>query len=287
MSAGRFAAALLLLGLATSCAETPGRPVFFDLALEALPGDDGDPARFTSASGWQVELDRAVIAIGPIYLYENPPLDRQADDAWTERPLHALLGWVEASAHAHPGDNLFDGGAIKGEYLQQIAFDLIDQPKAGLGLARGVAGQVGSLSLILWEPGDATLGAVELLEDHHAYVIGRASKDGVTIEFAGGVLIPDIGVKRRVDGLAADFELDDGGLLIVGVDPAAWFDQADFELLTSQAEQDEQGRWVIDEATQVGIAWNQALHRPYAWTGRWQADAASLAEYPLVEGASE
>ena len=287
-----------LLACATSCGQTPGHPVLFDVALEALPGDDGDTARFTSATGWTVELDRAVIAIGPLYLYENPPQAREAD---TSRPLHALLDfhgldfdtlveWIEPSAHAHPGDNLFDGGAIKGEMLDQVAFDLIGEPgqaspgKAGLGLARGVAGSVGSVSVILWEPSGGTLGPADLLEDHHAYVIGRASKEGVTIEFAGGIQIPDIGVKRRVDGLAAAFELADDGLLIVGVDPAAWFDQANFDLLPTQSVQDEQGRWQISEDTQVSIAWNLALHRPYAWTIRWEADAASIADFPLIPG---
>jgi hypothetical protein len=283
----RLAPALMLV-LATSCGETPGRAVLFDVALEAVPGDDGDIAHFTTATGWAVELDRAVVALGPVYLYENQPLAREADEGWTDRPLHAVLEWLEPTAHAHPGDNLFDGGVLVGELLHQVAFDLLAEPgKVGLGLARGIAGEVGSFSLILWEPGGGTLGPVDQLEGHHAYVIGRASKDGVTVEFAGGLALADIGVNRRVDGLAADFVLDDEGLFIVGVDPATWLDQANFDLLPIQSEQDEQGRWRIGEATQVGIAWNLALHRPYAWTGRWEPDAASIAEYPPVEGVSE
>jgi hypothetical protein len=277
----------VLLVLATSCGETPGRPVLYDVALEVVPGDDGDAARFTTATGWQVELDTAVVAIGPIYLYENQPLAREVDEGWPERPLHALLDWIEPTAHAHPGDNLFDGGVLVGEMLHQVAFDLLGEGKVGLGLARGVFGEVGSFTLILWEPGGGTLGPVDLLEGHHAYVVGRASKDGVTVEFVGGLSLPDIGVNRRVDGLEAGFELDDGGLFIVGVDPAAWLDQANFDLLTMQSEQDEQGRWVIGEDTQVAIAWNLALHRPRAWAGRWEPDAASIAEYPRVEGVLE
>ncbi len=287
----RHVCSLVLLALlmgAASCGETLGRPVLFEIGLEVDAGDDDDPASFSTATGWEVELEQAVIAVGPIYLYENRPIASVPDDA-SEWGLQALVSGVGElllpTAHAHAGDNIFDGGVLKGEMLHQIAFDLLAAPsRVGLGTARGIAGPVGSFSVILWEPTGQTLGATDALGDYHAYVSGTASKDGQTIAFEGGVVIPDIGVNRRVDGLAADFELDDDGLFIVSLDPAAWFDSANFELLLSQSEPDDQGRYALHEDTQVAIAWTQALRRPRSWSGRWEPDAASLAEFPLAEG---
>jgi hypothetical protein len=234
---------------------TGGRSVFFDVAIQ--PSQEMvEGGTFTTDLGWHVALDEAVIAIGPVYVWEEPGwtglarADGELD--LTEDPLAWLGELVVPTAHAHPGDVHFEGGELKGEYLDQVAFDLLGGEAVVLGTARGIAGEIGSLTVVLDPPGPTTLGPVESLHGFHAWVSGRAQRGREVVEFEGGLAIPAEGVQRQVDGVPIDGELDDDGTLVLGLDPSAWFAQADFGQLDATNEAGD--RMAITAGSQVANA---------------------------------
>lgn len=263
-------AALGLLGCHAGERGTAGHSVQFDVAIEAAPSP-GDELGFVTETGWHVELDEAIIALGPFYLWEQgsyagaTPGDEPVD-GW----LAALGELVVPTAHAHPGDVHFAGGELRGEFLGQLAYDVLRGAPARVGRARGIAGDVRSLSVILDPPGASTVGDAALLHGYHAYVIGTATRGRNTVPFEGGLTIPAEGIQREVDGIPLEIELDDDGTLVVGVRPRAWFADAHFEQLdTDNAEGD---RRLITADSQVAAAWYIGARTAAAFYARWTTD---------------
>jgi hypothetical protein len=252
--------ALALAGCGELGSGTGGRAITFEMAVEPAH-DMATDATFITATGWTVELHEAVVAIGPVYLFENEPWFASAG------------GWrdlVVPTAWAHPGDAQFKGGEVRGEYLEQVAFDLTTGHAVALGEARGIAGEVGSATVILDPPRATTFGnpaSVEALRGYHAYVVGTATRGRQTVEFEGGLAIGNAeAIERKVEGVAVDSVLDDGGTLVLGVQPRVWFDQARFETL---GETTADGRKWIGEDGQVGHAWYVGARSTAAFYTRW------------------
>jgi hypothetical protein len=271
---------VLLLGGAAACTPegsgTGGRSVLFELAVEP-PTYMVEGGAFTTQSGWDVELDEAVIALGPVYLWENPSvsgLDRSAPDGGFD-----LVGWasdmVIPTAWAHPGDQWFAGGELRGEFLEQYALDLLDGRTLSLGPARGIAGEVRSLTVILDPPTASTGGDPLSLRGFHAYVAGFARRDGIEIAFEGGLEIPAEGTQRQVDGLPVQFDVDDGGTLVIGVHPRTWFDQAHFDTLDVRGPD---GRWMITPESQVAASWFIGARSAQGYFARWTTTEFELAQ---------
>ena len=78
-----FALALAMGGLA-ACLPTAGVPITLGLAFESL--SDGS---VVTPSGWDVELDEAVLLLGPIHVYAplDEGLDEGGDGARSKGPL--------------------------------------------------------------------------------------------------------------------------------------------------------------------------------------------------------
>jgi hypothetical protein len=270
-----FFAVLALASVACSVegSGTGGRSVFFDVAVQS-PSYMAEGGRFTTESGWEVELDEAVVALGPVYVWEKSGFAGLAkgDDELdlVAEPLAWLGELVVPTARAHPGDVYFNGGTLRGEYLEQVAFDLLDGEAAVLGTARGIAGEIGSVTIVLDPPGDATLGHAESLHGFHAWASGRAWRGRELVEFEGGLAIPAEGVQRQVDGVAIEGELDDDGTLVLGVSPRAWFAQADFATLDTPNEAGD--RMVIAPGSQVANAWFLGARTSDAFFCRWTTD---------------
>jgi hypothetical protein len=252
---------------------TAGHSVQFDVAIEAAPSRSGD-ADFVTAAGWHVELDEAIVAVGPFYLWEQgsyaaASLDDEPVDGFVAL-LDTLGELVVPTAHAHPGDVHFAGGELRGEFLGQIAFDVLRGAPARVGHARGIAGEVRSLSVILDPPGATTAGDAGLLQGYHAYVVGTATRGRHVVPFEGGLAIPAEGTQREVDGIPLETELDEGGTLVVGVQPRAWFADAHFDQLdTPNAEGD---RRLITAESQVAAAWYIGARTTAAFYARWTTD---------------
>jgi hypothetical protein len=236
-----FAAALVHCDMASG---TGGRPVEFELHLRA-GSSRGEAGSFETSTGWHVKLERAFIAIGPVYVYQNPP----PLAFFAPARIHDFL---IPRAHAHAGDEHFNGGEVKGEYLGQIAFDVLDPQGVRISDVPGTLGRVQSASIWLAPPRTSILGNAQALHGHHAYVVGSAEKDGLLIPFEGGLDIENEGTKRRVDGIPLDSVLDDGTHLTFVIHPRAWFDAAHFDMLS---EKNDQGRYVITPESQVRTAW--------------------------------
>ena len=246
---------------------TGGRSVIFRVGNESpayMTGQDS----FITATGWTVRLDEAWIAVGPIYLWENPPGFRSAPTDGFD-PLAAAYDLVVPSAHAHPGATHFDGGTLRGEFMEQFVLDLTRPDGVELGIARGIEGPVDSMVVILDPPTQSTRGEVEALQGHHAWVSGTAEKDGQVIEFEGGLDVPAEGGQREVSGLSVSFELDTEGTFVFGIHPRAWFDQAHFDRLDMKADS---GRMLITPDSQPGIAWLLGIRSKDGFFARWTTE---------------
>ena len=249
MSWSRWAVPALLLATSQlcSCADsgTGGAAVQFEMAVISAPDPGEDLGTFTTRSGYRVQLSEARIALGPIYLYENPPPVARAPG-----PLRRLWDVLVPSAYAHPGDQHFAGGAVKGEFLEQVVLDGLTDERLDLGVVQGVAGPARSFSVLL-EPPRST-EASSLLHGHHAYVVGTAEKDGMSYSFEGGLDIPNEGTLRKVEGIPLDAELEQGTRVTIELHLSRWFADADFARLSTVAPS---GGYVIDEQSQVRGAW--------------------------------
>ncbi len=230
---------LFLVASVAACEPgTGGRRAVFELVVA--------PARTTSfrtIAGWEVTLEEACLAAGPIYFHAQPALARLPERLWD---------FVVPSAHAHPGVDHFDGGEVRGEWPEQLAVDLLG-PSAALGTREGIAGDIRSVSLGVHPPRAGTSTAC--LRGHQAYVVGVATRDGTSIPFEGGLDIDGTGTKRRLQANVA-IEIDDGRRLVLALDPRPWLDHAQFDTLAEGAGG---ARRVIEPAGQVWNAWSLGL----------------------------
>jgi hypothetical protein len=243
--------------IAGACDAAAGREVRVSMALAAEHRAGGRPDHFVTATGWDVTLDEAVMVLGPIYLFENPPPTASLLPWW--RPD----GWLVRTARAHAGDQHFSGGAVLAEYVGQLAFDVRRGEPVALGQYTATAGWARSFSVVLDPPRPVR---EETTHGHQAWVRGHATKDGMTVPFEGGLDIPDAGRMRRVEGLPLDALLEDGGIFTLVVHPDAWFDMADFGKLP--IESGDAARSLTRE-TQPGAAWFNAARGANAFTGRY------------------
>ena len=244
---------------------TGGRAVDFELAFEVGASIE---APFTSSAGWEIQLDEADIALGPVWLYENAPAQSRSegpDSGWLGG-LHELL---IPTAWAHAGDDFFDGGRLLGEFLEQRAVSLRDGDGGEAGAARGVAGNVRSVSLVLDPPSSVTTGDAEALGDAQMWVSGRAQRE---LE-GGGLEVVDFYGHLRLDedarelrGIPANFDLDDDGRLVLRVDARRWLDEAQFDRLETP---DAEGRYEIGPNTQPAVAWTLAARNANSYAIAW------------------
>ncbi|MDI3289438.1 hypothetical protein [Polyangium sp. 15x6] len=253
----RFAFALLALGSLGSAgcdlpSGTGGRAIEFEMRFGTAWRPGLPPGSFETSTGWRVELGEATVAIGPVYVHENPP-PLAGLGAPRGKGLSDMLWDVLVSdAHAHAGDQHFDGGEVKGEWLGQLAFDVLDPGGVYIGPVPGTEGRARSLSIRLDPPRASIGGDGGALRGHHAYVVGVAEKDGLVVPFEGGLDIEEEGTKRSVDGVPLDVSLGDGIVVGIVIHPSAWFDGAHFDRLT---EKNAAGRFVITPESQVRTAW--------------------------------
>lgn len=260
----RALVALCSISTTAGCLEgsgTGGRPIIGDLELRAQWV--GEPGHIETSTGWTIELDEAVLAIGPITFFElAPPLSLEPNPSpdLSDR----LYSWLVPTAHAHPGDEHFYGGRVMGELYQQVAFDLMEGSHTIPAGLRGLAGEVRSFSIALDPPDGRTKGAQDDLRGFHAYVVGTAHQDEQVVPFEGGLTIEDAGTLRRVDGIDADMVFDRGGTVVVSIHVDAWFDEARFDEL----EDEHDGRFTIGEGDQAHNAWRIAARNGRTYSAR-------------------
>lgn len=215
----RFCLSLFSAFLLVACGEsgTGGEAISFSLGFASIPPEGQGPGRFTATTGWEIELEEASVAVGPLYLHTRA--------APTASLFDRLKGLVIASAHAHSGFDNYDGGQVRGELLEPVVVDLLEGGVQQVRELRGVAGPVRSVSLELSSISRAPFAGGQ------AWMKGVARKDGEEVRFSGVLQLPDDPKLRRVTGLPASMELENGGEVVLEIHPIHWFGRLDFSAL--------------------------------------------------------
>lgn len=247
-----------------SCNQTSGETARFQTGLTGgLSGSD-TVSSFTNSRGWTVTLSEAYIALGPVYFYSSPP-----QTALLER----LMG--NGTALACPAHAQFDKGAVLGEVLEQYAVDLLSGEVVDTGLRYGVAGTAHMFEVHLHPPGEVAPGSAastfEPLDGQSIWVAGTATKDSTTVEFEGGLTIPDEGTLRIVTSIPTELEIRDvaeyPGRAVVKVHLDDWFHNVDFGSLTEVASS---GRYVISKDTQAYQALGVGMRSRTSYAATWR-----------------
>ena len=249
-----------------SCeAETAGRSIRFQTAAEGAVDSGAALTDFETASGWRVELTRALALLGPIYFYGGEPMA-------SRRLVLPGIGVAEAC----PTHAQYDYGAVLGEVLEQYAVDLLAEKPTPTGEIDGQAGTCHTVEVHLHPQGDQGLrlasdaDTAALLEGNSIPLEGTAEKDGEAVPFRALITIPDEGTTRIVQSIAANVVLDNvsdkPGRLIVQALLDIWFSKVDFSTL---GKTDEDGVFLFTEGTQARTALIQAVHNRYAYRVVW------------------
>ncbi|MDC0712822.1 hypothetical protein POL68_30455 [Stigmatella sp. ncwal1] len=252
-------------GVRCGLSGTGGRPVTFQMGLRTAwaPGE-AQRGRFTTDTGWQVELTAARMLLGPIYLFENPsPLQ----GSLTRRLWQDMGGLLLPTAHAH--ETFFSGGRVLGEWDREVVFDLLEGGGAAhvLGRSPGIAGTVRSFSLLLQPASAGVQGSVASLEGHSVVLEGKASREGRTVAFRAGLDFPPPVEMQRVEFVPSEVELDDDGVFIVEPKPHVWFSGAHFDRLEAPAGG---GPVTVTPESQVYRALFINLRRHTAFSSAWE-----------------
>ncbi len=242
---------------------TAGRSIFLEVAVESIAEPGRALGQFSTDTGWDVTLDEARIAIGPIYAYA--PTDTAM--ARLGRALSPV-----GVAYAHGGADPFNGRHVRAEVRDQIAFDALSPAPASFGEIDGEAGLVDSLTVALEAPEAAN---VDAMHAHHAWVSGTATQGAMTVAFEGGVDLPEDGLIRRVEGIRVDDVLDDAVTLVVGTRVLEWLRDAHFDRLTETAPS---GRMLITPESQVRGAFYLGIRTTAAWSARVEASEGAMGE---------
>jgi hypothetical protein len=217
------ALALPMLALVGGCVDTTGGArVHFAAIVENDALADGGAAVWADAdSGWTLRLDRATLAIGPVYLWsDEPQLDVNGVGLRAPVRRRGLLDLLVPAAHANGADQ-FRAGFLRAEVTDQVEIDLLADLELHLGEGRGLAGPVRSGEVWL-EP----LSGGETLS-----MEGQAERAGEVVPFSVELSYDDRWVDveggdspvvlRRLRGLELEGTLAEGGALRVHIDHRA------------------------------------------------------------------
>lgn len=216
----RFISLFCLLGLVACNGSTGGELVEFE-AYAAGPEDavQGEPYVFTTARGFRVTLERAMLHIGGVYLNQSVPTSVAADTS------------------------CYLAGLYVAEVTGGFDVDVLDPapqafPVAGFGTSERAK------TAEIWLSG----GELEAETDPTviADLEGVAEKDGQTWPFEATITIGEnrklpadetqpgsrpICKQRVITPIAVDLAASDGGALLVRVDPRGWFANVSFDEL--------------------------------------------------------
>lgn len=236
-----------------ACGATEGDVVTIEVALETPSA----PSSFTTDTGWEVRLDEARIAMGPLFAFA-PRLEGGA--------VAAVRSFLFPVARAHGGTDPLNGRRVRAEWLRQVAFDAVSNEPVTVGQIEAESGEVDAVTVTLNPPEPAI---AEATEGHHAWVRGEATKDGTTVVFEGGLDIPNAGLSRRVENISIDAFLEEGGRWVITVHASEWFADAQFDRLT---EQNEEGVFLITPESQVRSAWLLGARSTRAYSTRFELE---------------
>ncbi|MDX9722584.1 MAG: hypothetical protein RBU37_17690 [Myxococcota bacterium] len=255
-----FLVGLSLFATMGACSEEEGeQPIVFELAVSGAASVDGAQASFETYAGWKVELDTALLSIGPIYFYEG-----EAEDG----SLASLFSLP--SAYACPSHAQYNKGRVLGELLRQEPVDLL-VGRSELGALDGLSGRLRAAELHLHPWGEISStpnnGASQALAQQTVLFRGQAQLGEQSIAFEAHLDIPDEGLMRVVESIDTDVELrgDGSGRVLFEVLLDQVFATVDFASLTTQ----EQNVYVFTADTQAYNALLRGLRSRYAYRMSW------------------
>jgi hypothetical protein len=229
-----FAAALCAL---SGCADTGQDRI--EIALE-LQGTELS-APFDASGGWQVELDSAELAFGPLYLCAGTSAGELCDTA-------------------------------RAEYLDSALLDALDPEPLAAATLDGITGSVrsymydmGLTSLLTQEEPLSTSGSQEL-DDHSLRVQGTARNGTTTLPFFAELAIQQesdtergVPVIRSQARSGFEHTLGEGAeRLRVRYDPRSFFVSIDFDAMLAEAD-------CADSAGEVSCEQVQVAEGSQAW----------------------
>jgi len=216
-----------LLLLAACSTSTGGELVEPDVQIAGA-----GPVQDVSIGAWSLSLDRADLAVGPLYLWSEVPASADEDA----------------------------GGKLVGEAPDQVVLDVLSQESLALSDARGLGGPVGSIEVWL-----------EPLEGGDTLVVeGTASKEGQDYPFEATISWEEPWVpedesvnallRRRLRGLEAQGTLGSDTSIRLTVDASAWFTEEGLDGLPDLAE-GEDGVRVLTPDSLTGRDLDQGVRR--------------------------
>lgn len=256
---GCHAFVLASLGtLGCALAGTRGRLVDIELALVALaePGMPLGRSLSIDESPWEIELLEARLIIGGVYLF--PPRD----------PAGELASWLlPQRVFAHAGDDNEAGSNAMAEHIDQVVLDALDPDSLSLGVHLAQTGRVDRGSIWLDHPrGElARQGEMGPTRGRLAWIHARATRADRVIEVEAGLDIENTPLRRRVDGIAPDAEvqLDEGMRATFGVRAGEWLREVDFSALVPPEHDFSSGPLHLrpEAPSQLHNAWQIAIAR--------------------------
>ena len=216
-------AGLLVTAALTALVGCPGGE---EPALVAVPVEvaSAQPAAFTTAQGYDVELDGGVLVLGDLHFHEPKDVEQEAARAApARRALWGLVG--PAAALAHPGHDM--SGDVRGEWTGTTHVDLLADTRS-LGEGSFYEGPYETASLLLQQDGvdgDAGLEPGSPGVGHTLAVAGTADDGSGPVPFA---FVVDHGKTILGIPFAAEVVAADPPLVRLTVDPAELLGHLDF-----------------------------------------------------------
>lgn len=249
----------------------------------------GSGAAGVTALGWTLALERFVVAWGPTRVYSDAPIARART-----RPRSLLAGLSVGTAwaqHCHgcPRAPVAELGFERGGSVLR-AVDLLAPSPSPLGAANARNGLYRSVSFAF--PGGSAVpdgGVVGAMLGGHSMVVrGTATRGAVSIPFEGSLDFNTQGGEDgaptrpytvygvafdRPEGLHLEATQEATDRVVVRVELARFFDQADFGSLP---EPSEPGRpRAITAASQVATAWRLGVRDPRSYRVGWTGAGGS------------
>ena len=255
---------VLALGLPSCGATTAGKEITFSASVAGgTAAGTRTTATFATYAGWSVMLSSAEAVMGPFYFYEGAP------QAGLLRRLVSI-----PSAYACPTHAQYNKGTVLGEVLQQYVVNLLGEPTQ-LGSLVGIAGTCRTVELHLHPPGEVAQGPsstdIGLLEGYSIRLEGAAAKAGVTVPFIARLTLPDDGLMRIVEGIAAEVELADASQRVgtLRIEPLLdmWLASVEFDSLTQM----EGTSYVFSEEDQAWTALTRGVRSRDSYRVSWSA----------------